>query len=270
MRIYITGGTGFIGTRVVAQLKDKHTVKLLSGRLSDLLTIEKELRQFKPEVVIHLAWEGIPNVGSVMSAQNLKESLSFFELVSKLKISKLIGVGSAWEYESEAELIKSKHGPFVAAKKTLRVFGETLLQEYGGVFVWAIPFFVYGKGKKNVSLIPSLLAQAEEGQTPTPKNSDAWHDFVYVDDVARAIVLLATKKVASGFYDIGSGRLVRTGEIARAVAKIFSLPPITLSNTAKNGHKANIRRLRKATGWEPRWSLTKALKAMRQENEQRS
>jgi nucleoside-diphosphate-sugar epimerase len=159
MKIFITGGTGFIGTQVVKQLQAKHEVRILKHRLNELSKIENELKRFKPDVVIHLAWEGIPNVGVEMSGKNLAESLQFFELVGKLKIPKLIGTGSAWQYEDSEELRAAKHEPFVASKNTLSIFGHAIMNASGGTFVWVIPFFVYGFGKKAVSLVPLSLCR---------------------------------------------------------------------------------------------------------------
>jgi nucleoside-diphosphate-sugar epimerase len=262
MRIFVTGGTGFIGSRVVKELQRKHSVHILSSRLDKLQKIKKELESFKPEVVIHLAWEGLPDISPKLSNKNKRDGERFFKLVSTLNVPKLIATGTAWEYETAQELKRHKHDSFINAKRALRSLGLKIMRKNGGTFVWVIPFFVYGTGKKAGSLLPSLIAQAQAGQAPTPKNPDAWHDFVYVDDVAHAIALLATKKISSGSYDIGSGTLTRTGVIARKIAKEFKLPPIKLGQAVEKGLCANIVPLRKATGWKPKFSISKGVKAM--------
>lgn len=247
MRIFVTGGTGFIGSRVVAELRSrKHPVRVLHYCLANLKAIERELKRFKPHVVIHLAWEGLPDVGPAMSVKNLTQSIDLFKLLGNLSIQKVIGVGSCSEYEKDAP---SHHRAFVIAKQTLKALGPELVGRKS-VFIWAVPFFVYGAGKKQGSLIPSLLTQARKGKTPMPKNPNAWHDFIYVDDVARAIALLAQKKVPGGIYDIGTGKLTRTGEIATLVARIYGLPPLKLSRVRRVGLRAHARALR-TIGWKP-------------------
>lgn len=133
---------------------------------------------------------------------------------------------------------------------------------HNGVFVWGILFYAYGTGKKEASLLPSLVAQALEGKTPMPKKPDAWHDFIYVDDVAHAISLLSTKKVPAGSYDIGTGKLMRTGEIARALAKLRDLPQIKLRKIKKLGKRADIRPLQKTVKWEPKVTVKEGLLRM--------
>ncbi len=265
MRVFITGGTGFIGSRVVHNLRKRgHTVRILRARLGKVQAVEQELKKFKPDCVVHLAWEGIPDVGRAMSAKNRTYGRTLFRLMGKYHIPKLIAVGSVWEYESPRELKDHHHDAFVATKRALRAEGARVMKKHQGAFIWAVPFFVYGTGKKAVSLIPSLVMQARRGETPSPKNPDVWHDFVHVDDVSRAISLLAEKNVPSGHYDIGSGILTRTGDIAGAIARIYKLPRPKLRKAVKKGVKANTRALQKATGWRPKITISAGIRAMLQ------
>lgn len=256
MRIFVTGGTGFIGTHLVRELKKrKHKVVLLKARLHNIRAIERELKQFKPDVVVHLAWEGIPDLSAAMSTKNLINSVRFLELLGKLRIKKVIVTGTCYQHRGTV----AGHDAFITAKDTLQTLGKEFVEGGDGVFVWTYPYFVYGPGKRSGSLIPFLINETRAGRTPSPKNPNAWHDFVYVEDVARALVLLAEKKIGSGSYDIGSGTLTRTGDIAIHIAKYYRFPPLKLKKIKKAGVYANLTALKKL-GWKPWVDIQKGIR----------
>ena len=259
-KLLITGGTGFIGRRVVEQLVRKgHQVELLRSRLTNRIAVRRQLQRYKPHTVIHLAWEGLPDYGARTSAKNLIDGLTFFSLLAELAVPKVIGVGTCWEDE------KINTGPrgYMLAKNALRMFGEELFKESKTQFIWVRPYFVYGIGKPPKSLFPALIQQAREGNTPTVTH-DVWNDFVHVDDVAEALALLAERRAPAGIYDIGSGVLVRTGHIAQIVARTLGLVPVTLCSRHARGFRANIRPLR-ALGWRPRTSIEQGIRKMIQQ-----
>ncbi|KKW19664.1 MAG: NAD-dependent epimerase/dehydratase [Parcubacteria group bacterium GW2011_GWA2_51_10] len=261
MKVFVTGASGFIGTAVMRILREReHDAREMRSRLENGRAVEKELRTFKPKAVIHLAWQGIPDLSAATSAKNLVDGIRFYKLLGKLRISKVIATGTCWQHEEEAH--SGNHAPFVAAKNALQILGKDFVENGGGVFVWTYPYFVYGPGKPGRSLVPFLIAEAKAGRAPRAKNSDAWHDFVYVDDVARALVLLAEKNIKSDAYDVGSGKLTRTGDIAALIARIFKMRTPRLRQTNPRGLRADNRPLVKATGWKPRVSMREGIQKM--------
>ena len=81
MNILLTGGSGFVGRYVYKSLlKDQHNLLAFSrintsdfvlGELNSLDKIKKDIINFNPDVIIHLAWQGIPDYSEKISKLNL-------------------------------------------------------------------------------------------------------------------------------------------------------------------------------------------------------
>lgn len=259
MRIFVTGGTGFIGKPLARALRARgHRIFVTKRRLREIPALKKELLEFKPHAVIHLAWEGIPNLGQKLSEKNLRQSLAFLACTSKANAPKVVISGSCWQHKKETH--SREHAHFVKAKNMLEKQGRALVEKNGGIFIWTYPFFVYGPGKRSDSLIPHLINLASAGRKPLPKNLDTFHDYVFIDDVVHAFVSLVEKGTSSGSYDIGSGKLSRTGAIAVEIARAYHCQAPALKRIRARGLKANNQPLTRDTEWKPRVSLSEGLK----------
>lgn len=272
MKIFITGGTGFIGTYTVRLLarnnhrllllsrnpaRDKKIVSsknisFLSGDLAVPNRWKSKLKRFKPDAALHLAWEGIPDYGTAISMKNLRSGVSLFETLVEIGCRRIVTAGSCWELTNP--------NPFAVAKIALREFGVHITHHTATVFLWARPFFVYGPGQKAASLIPFLISRIRSGEVPKLKNPDAAHDFVYVEDVAKALVCLLTKRnVRSGTYDIGTGALTNVADVANTVLGMYSHKDrYHASSRQKNGVKADTRGMREL-GWQAQTSIKKGI-----------
>lgn len=285
MRIFITGGTGFVGKYVVAELqKRNHKLLILSrsslrdlgqnfpsrrnlafvyGDLSAINKWQNKLARFKPQAAIHLAWEGIPDYGFAASAKNLFQGLALIRALHKAGCKKIIAAGSCWEYGVDSGKIGENAAPrpinaFSAAKTALYNLGKEAAKEYGMKFVWARIFFVYGPGQRPSSLIPHLIAEKARGVRPAVKNPDGGNDFVYVANVARALRMLVEKKTPHDLYNIGSGRLTGVREVARVV---YGKDVVKRKSPAR-GFYADIARIKKDIKWKPEVPLAAGIRTM--------
>ena len=101
MRILVTGGSGFIGRHLLYQLKKKKNeiclllrsnhsssedlyedIHIIKGDLADLQSRE-EITKFNPELVYHLAWNGIPDYSLANSIENLFDNIDFIDFLGK-------------------------------------------------------------------------------------------------------------------------------------------------------------------------------------------
>jgi len=255
MRIFITGGTGFIGKYVVEELKrGNHELFLLQKDLKDIDGWKKDVIDFKPDAAIHLAWEGIPDYdGFEASYKNLKYGLDLIRVLSEARCRTVLMAGSCWELHPQP------FNTFSSAKTALHWLGRKFAQEQGMDFIWTRFFFVYGPGQREGSLIPYLLNCLKENKKPDLKNPNQRNDFIYAGDIARAIALIL-KNPRSAAYDIGSGKLTSAGEVAKM---IFPDYEIDKSKGETNSNPcADILDVKEDTGWVPETSLEEGVKKM--------
>jgi nucleoside-diphosphate-sugar epimerase len=229
MKILITGGTGFIGAPLLKniveyiggveilnltrsnEISNSKQVEHFKCDLSNPQTYKSKVEDFEPEVVIHLAWEGIPDFSLEMCLKNILSSISLIEIVTKIKsCRKVIVTGSCFEYNNkigicnENDLVVSKDY-FTFAKKTVLSFLELECNKNNIVYSWARLFYVYGPNQRAASIIPTIITSLSSGKIPdirTPKNAN---DFIYVDDVASGILEMIKNEIPSGIYNLGSG-----------------------------------------------------------------
>ena len=74
-------------------------VNTIEGNLNDLESIVKQVIDFQPEVIVHLAWQGIPDFSANMCQNNLFDSVNFFDWVfENTNCKKVLVSGSCFEY----------------------------------------------------------------------------------------------------------------------------------------------------------------------------
>lgn len=254
MKIFITGGTGFIGQPLVKKLQERgHSLKLLSCNLSETEKWKKEIEEFKPDACVHLAWEGLPDYGIEMSKKNIKYSLDLFSFLKEMGCKTVLSVGSAFEKTNPEDI-------FPVAKKIVNFWGKAVIEN----FIWARVFYVYGPGQRETSLIPYLINCAKKGEKPEIKNPLAQNDYIYIDDVAEALALLLEKSEKSGEYDIGWGKLISNQEIINIIAEELNQQDwkkeLADSQNNVSGYHAEISYLKRV--WQPKINIQEGIQKM--------
>ena len=291
MRVLITGASGFIGWPVVQNLLDEnHKVMALSRKmliksdcldikwieadLSDPMTYGDQISSFAPEVVIHLAWQGIPDYSYEMSRLNLEQSLDLLSFVVGLgSCQKILITGSCWEYnrndgaclETEASFPKND---FTWAKHALRSWMELECLRKSICFGWLRLFYVYGPRQRESSLIPSIIINLMEGTIPKIQNPSNSNDFVFIDDVVQAISLAVNREFSNGIYNLGSGVATSVTEVCRIAERIINGSEMLtlqieteISDTKRNmnfwaDHSCSTKEL----GWSPTTNIEEGIK----------
>jgi len=275
MKIFITGGSGFIGKYLIPIFHEHEilclshsqhiensaaNVKVINGDLTNPESYINELKNFKPDCCVHLAWYGLPDYSIRTNTKNLLAGISLIESLAEVGCKKVFAVGSCWEYgdvqgEVKESDISNNLGIFASFKTSLQKIYESVCSEAGINLIWGRIFFVYGPGQRKNSLIPSCYKSLKFGKELKIKNPFARNDFIYILDVVDSIRVLVESEIKSGIYNIGSGKSSYVWEVVNYVAANLGLPhPYKNMPIMVDGNWAEMSKMKKYD-WKPKFSL---------------
>ena len=136
-----------------------------------------QLKQFRPDCCIHLAWNGLPNYSVGNSTENLIASIGLLQNLVQVHCKKnicyrlLLGIwNSNWcSYWENAKI--RNFGVFAAFKIALQTIGASICKEADIKMVWGRAFFVYGPGQRLDALIPTCFRNLKNGEELGVKKS---------------------------------------------------------------------------------------------------
>jgi UDP-glucose 4-epimerase len=131
-------------------------------------------------------------------------------------------------------------------------------------------FNVIGLHETNPHVVPEILDQMLQGQDDLALgNTQPKRDYVFVTDVADALLLLADKNHESyRIFNVGTGQEHSVEEIVRQLAAVTGRPlriketPGRMRPSDRMHLLCNRRRITQELGWHPRYTLASGLKAL--------
>jgi nucleoside-diphosphate-sugar epimerase len=229
LKIAVTGATGFVGRHVVAELQRRTITPLLVLRpssqvpeqMAGLPVVRIELDQApadaysamsRPDVLIHLAWGGLPNYRSLHHFESeLPRQYAFLKQLVESGLPKLLVTGTCFEYGMQSGPLTESSpaqpaNPYGFAKDMLRQQLAYLSQERAFQLDWVRLFYLYGAGQSEGSLFAQLRAAAQRGDTAFDMSGgEQLRDYLPVADVARHLVSLSLMDRAAGIVNLCSG-----------------------------------------------------------------
>jgi UDP-glucose 4-epimerase len=127
-------------------------------------------------------------------------------------------------------------------------------------------FNVYGFNETNPHVIPAILDQLTQDGEIRLGNIEPYRDFVYVRDVAQALIALAKAEgIDNGLYNVGTGKEWSIRELVKTCEEIVDRPLKIRSVESRRRPTdrwhllADISRIKEEIGWQPQYDLRKGL-----------
>lgn len=284
-RVFLTGGAGFVATRMVEHLAGSAwQTHASSTDILDGEALQAELRQCQPDIVLHLAAQS--HVPTSFREPELTARVNFDgtrSLLTALDQSGFAGalvfVGSGDMYGLAPETSLPIHetqalrprNPYAASKVAAEAWcmQHSLHSQYR--IVMARAFNHIGRGQNAQFVLPAMAEQLvaiERGQRPPILETgdlDVTRDFTNVSDVLDAYLALAEKGVSGEVYNVCSGLEYRVRDLVAQMIVMTGLN-IKLQNDPARFRKAEQTRvvgdnskLRADTGWAPKVDIAASL-----------
>ena len=256
-RVIVTGGAGFLGSFVIAKLKERGATDIFIPHIEDYdLTDRDSIKKLfddtlgdgfdaKNVVIIHLA----ANVGGIGANRehpaeffydNLMMGVELMHQAWQLGVGKFVAIGTVCAYPKftpvpfkEENLWdgypEETNAPYGLAKKMMLVQAQAYRQQYGFNAIYLLPVNLYGPGDnfnlQTSHVIPALIRKAIEAQERGEKELPVWGDgsptreFLFVEDAADGIVTAAEKYNGSEPVNLGSGYEISIKDLTEMIQR---------------------------------------------------
>lgn len=250
-RICVTGGSGFLGRRVVALLAERGCNDVFVVRRRDYDLVQQEAvsrlyRDARPQVVIHLA-AVVGGIGANRENpgrffyENMMMGAQLIEAARAHSIEKFVQLGTVCAYPKFAPVPfkeddlwngypEETNAPYGIAKKALLVQAQGYRDQYGLNAIYLLPVNLYGPGDNfdpaSSHVIPALIKKCVDAVDRGDRAIEVWgtgsatREFLYVDDAAQGIVLASESYNGREPVNLGSGFEISIRELVRVIADL--------------------------------------------------
>lgn len=263
-KIYIAGHRGLVGNAILKELKYQGYENIIFKThkeldLTNKLEVENFFKEEKPEYVFLAA----AKVGGIQANknfpveflyQNLEIQNNVIMAAYKYKVKKLMFLGSSCiypklcpqpmkeEYLLTGELEVTNEAYSIAKIAGLKLC-EYLRREYGADFISVMPTNIYGPNDnfdvETSHVIPSLIRRIHEAKIKNIPEVIIWgtgstkREFMYVDDLAKAIVFVMKNYSKDKFINIGTGVDITINELANLIKEIIGYDGKLINDISK-------------------------------------
>jgi GDP-L-fucose synthase len=250
-RVVVTGGAGFVGSYVIAELRRRGCREIFVPRsrdydLVDMEAVRRLYRDARPTLLLHLA----ARVGGIGANRdnpgkffydNLMMGVQLIEVGRQVGLRKLVALGTICAYPKlcpvpfrEEDLWngypEETNAPYGLAKKMLLVQSQAYRQQYGFDSVVLFPVNLYGPGDNfdlhTSHVIPALIRKCVEARERGERRVEVWgtgaasREFLHARDAAEGLLDAAERYQKSDPVNLGAGFEITIRDLVPLVARL--------------------------------------------------
>lgn len=284
-KIYIAGHQGMVGSscwRVLQKAGYNNLVGKSSKELDlrDQKIVDDFIREEKPKVIIDSA----AKVGGILFndqypyeflMDNMLIQNNIIRSALENNVSKLVFLGSSCIYPKyssqplkEEFLLTGSLEPtnewYAVAKISGVKLIESIRKQYGKDYVSLMPTNLYGINDnfdlQTSHVLPAMIRKFHEAKLNNDSPVEIWgtgspmREFLYVDDLAKAVLFVIENTMSDHLYNIGSGKDLAIKDLAELIQNIVGHKgEIEWDRSKPNGTPRKLLDIAKITelGWKP-------------------
>ena len=292
-RIFVTGHRGMVGSALVRRLQARGYTQILTRSraeldLLDQAAVYRYLVEHRPDYVFIAA----AKVGGILANdteradflfQNLQIELNLIHGAHRAGVQRLLFLGSSCIYPRDCPQpiredyllsgpLEPTNEPYAIAKIAGVKLAESYSRQHGRQYISVMPTNLYGPGDnydlQTSHVLPALIRKAHEARQRGDASLTVWgsgnprREFLYVDDLAEACVLLMETGYDGPLLNIGCGQDLSIRELAQTVAGVVGFEGELVFDASKPDGTPrkwlDVSRLL-ALGWRPRTGLAEGI-----------